>query len=196
MLFLIIFGALILILGTFYAVQQWHEYHEWKVGMLIIIASLCMIGYGVMNWHGLHSNNQQVQNVPASQMPAMNNNKAQQLFSQDDNSNNQENKEMLMLRQMQKMYGKFGTVDYDSKTKTFIISATQKDTKDAMNYLIGHTDQGKKIGWDKITDSALNVSGQLKTQLGPGYSVTINKPDNSGPMYTAKDGVQTFNIAK
>ena len=49
MIFLVIFGGLMLLLGAFYLVNSWQRYHEWKSGTVIVVLSLIAVIYGGIN---------------------------------------------------------------------------------------------------------------------------------------------------
>lgn len=49
MIFLIVFGGLMLILGGFYLANSWQQYREWKGGTIIVVLSLAAVIYGVIN---------------------------------------------------------------------------------------------------------------------------------------------------
>ena len=57
MIFLVIMGALFLILGGFYLANSWQRYREWKSGTIIVVLSIIAIVYGVINLPYFHHNN-------------------------------------------------------------------------------------------------------------------------------------------
>lgn len=54
MILLVVFGGLIFVLGCFYLVNSWQQYHQWKFATLLVLVSLAVTVYGVINlpyWH-------------------------------------------------------------------------------------------------------------------------------------------------
>ncbi|MGM9981843.1 MAG: DUF308 domain-containing protein, partial [Limosilactobacillus sp.] len=118
MIFLVIFGALMLILGGFYLANSWQQYHEWKGGTIIVVLSLIAVIYGTINLPYFHHNQRQTSEQASSssqvvQQSGQNNssfsNKLGSINAQN-NQGNQADREMAVLRQLQKGYAKLGTV--------------------------------------------------------------------------------------
>lgn len=190
---------MMLILGSFYLVNSWQQYRTWLGGTIIVVLSLIAIAFGTIGLinHKAPKNHTET-NVPASAQIDMRN-ANQNDFSKmqaSDNPQLQKEKENELLKQMQKNYEKFGTVSFDQDSKTYQITPTG-DTGKAASYLAKNPTQAKQIGWSNLTDSMQQVSQQVKKLLGKGYSVSVMNPDNQNQaLYTAKDGQQTYNIAK
>jgi hypothetical protein len=59
MIFLVVFGALMLILSAFYLVNSWQQYRQWVVPTIMLVLSLAATVYGTINlpyWHHSQSN--------------------------------------------------------------------------------------------------------------------------------------------
>lgn len=204
MIFLALFGGLMLILSGFYLANSWMEYHEWKWATLLVIVSLAMTVVGVVKlpyWH--HSSNNVAsssQSTSAKQRAAANSGSLQQFANQmsiaGGNTVSQDQKESAVLRQLQKAYSKLGTVSFDSSDKTFKVTPTNDEMKQALSQLAQSPDQANQMGWPKFTKSIRQTSSQLVNVLGNGYSITlVNPSDEAKALYTAKDGKTTFDIA-
>lgn len=198
MVFLVVFGGLMLILGLFYLVNSWQQYREWKWATFIVVVSLVATIYGAINlpyWHHRsHSSQttQQTTNANSSSLSSFSNNGLQTQSGQS-----QENKEMTILRQMQKAYAKIGSVSFDSDSKTFQIQPKDGDESKAITYIVQNPDQADQAGWSNLTKSLTSTSKQLKKSLGSGYSVSLMNPDDSSSaIYTVKDGQQTYTAVK
>ena len=200
MIILVVFGGLMLILGLFYLANSWQQYREWKWATFIVLVSLAVTVYGAINlpyWH--HNSNSH--NTTQQTNSANNNSNSLSSFSngglQTQTGQTQENKEMAILRQMQKAYSKMGEVTFDSNTKTFRIQPKDGDESKAISYVIQNPSQADQVGWPNLTKSIVSTSKQLKSALGSGYSVSIMNPDNNNSaIYTAKDGHETYTAVK
>lgn len=198
MILLVVFGGLILILGLFYLVNSWQQYRQWKWATFIVLVSLAATIYGAINlpyWHHHSQNNQTTQqskNVNGRSLSSFSNNEMQTQTGQS-----QENKEMAILRQMQKAYAKMGSVSYDSGSKTYKIQPKDGDESKAISYIVQNPGQADQAGWPNLTKSLVSTSKQLKKVLGNGYSVSLMNPDDSNSaVYTAKDGQQSYTAVK
>lgn len=196
MILLVVFGGLMLILGLFYLVNSWQQYREWKWATFIVVVSLVATVYGAINlpyWHHHDSNKtEQTQTTNGKSLSSFANNGLQTQTGQS-----QENKEMAILRQMQKAYSKMGSVSFDDSTKTYRIAPQDGDEGKAISFIIQNPDQADQAGWSNLTDSILSTSKQLKKALGAGYSVSlINPDDTNSAVYTVKDGQQTYTAVK
>ena len=49
MIFLVVFGALMLILSAFYLVNSWQQYRQWVVPTIMLVLSLAATVYGTIN---------------------------------------------------------------------------------------------------------------------------------------------------
>lgn len=212
MIFLVVFGALMLILSAFYLVNSWQQYHQWVVPTIMLVLSLAATVYGTINlpyWH--HSQSAQQTTSAASSGSSLSSatdskadssssssfsvNGATAVFNQQDSGATQEQKEMYLLRQLQKAYSKMGTVNYDSDSKTYQIMPTNENTVEALNYIAQNPDQAQQAGWSNLTSSLNQTSAQIKKIVGSGYSLSMMKPnDDQTALYTAKDGKQTYSI--
>lgn len=206
MIFLALFGGLMLILSGFYLANSWMEYHEWKWATLLVIISLAMTVYGVINlpyWHhnsNSAANSSSSQAVSQKQKAAANSGSLQQFANQmsiaGGNTASQDQKESAVLRQLQKAYSKLGTVSFDSNSKTYKVTPTDDDMKKALGQLAQDPSQAGQMGWPKFTKSIRQTSSQLVNALGNGYSISLVNPnDDSQVLYTAKDGKTTYDIA-
>lgn len=200
MIFLIVFGGLMLILGGFYLANSWQQYHEWKGGTVIVILSLAAVIYGVINLPAFNRSKQNSSSEASSSQVMSNSgstsfsNKAN--IGSTDNSASQENKEMAILRQLQKGYSKFGDVSFDSKTKTYKVTPTDDNTVNALKQLAQDPSQAQQMGWSKLTNSFKKNSKDIDKAIGDDYSLSIMNPaDDSQAMYTAKNGKTTYDIA-
>ena len=210
MIFLVVFGALMLILSAFYLVNSWQQYRQWVVPTIMLVLSLAATVYGTINlpyWH--HSQSAQQTTSAASSGSSLSSatdskadssssfsvNGATAVFNQQDSGATQEQKEMYLLRQLQKAYSKMGTVNYDSDSKTYQIMPTNENTVEALNYIAQNPDQAQQAGWSNLTSSLNQTSAQIKKIVGSGYSLSMMKPnDDQTALYTAKDGKQTYSI--
>lgn len=202
MIFLVIFGGLMLILGGFYLANSWQQYREWKTGTVIVVLSLIAVIYGAINLPYFHHNRQSsTQQASSSQVATSQSfsfsNKADTVTNNSSSTQaDQEAKEMDVLRKLQKGYAKFGSVSYDDDSKTFSIKPTDKNTVQALEELVQDPSQAKNLGWSNLTKSIKANSSQLKSVLGSGYTLRIVNPDKtSQALYTAKDGKTTYDIA-
>ena len=212
MIFLVVFGALMLILSAFYLVNSWQQYRQWVVPTIMLVLSLAATVYGTINlpyWH--HSQSAQQTTSAASSGSSLSSatdskadssssssfsvNGATAVFNQQDSGVTQEQKEMYLLRQLQKAYSKMGTVNYDSSSKTYQIMPTNENTVEALNYIAQNPDQAQQAGWSNLTSSLNQTSAQIKKIVGSGYSLSMMKSnDDQTALYTAKDGKQTYSI--
>lgn len=204
MIFLALFGGLMLILSGFYLANSWMEYHEWKWATVLVLISLAMTVYGVINlpyWN--HSSNSasssSSQAVSSKQKTTANAGSLQQFANQmsiaGGNTASQDQKESAVLRQLQKAYNKLGTVTFDADSKTYKITPTDDNMKEALSQLAQDPSQGDQMGWPKFTKSIRKTSQQLVNALGNGYSISILNPsDTSTTLYKAKDGKTTYDI--
>ena len=212
MIFLVVFGALMLILSAFYLVNSWQQYRQWVVPTIMLVLSLAATVYGTINlpyWHHSQSAQQTTSadssgsslssatdsKADSSSSSSFSVNGATAVFNQQDSGATQEQKEMYLLRQLQKAYSKMGTVNYDSDSKTYQIMPTNENTVEALNYIAQNPAQAQQAGWSNLTNSLNQTSKQIKKIVGSGYSLSMMKPnDNQTARYTAKDGEQTYSI--
>ncbi len=210
MIFLVVFGALMLILSAFYLVNSWQQYRQWVVPTIMLVLSLAATVYGTINlpyWHHSQSAQQTTSAVSsksslssatgsqADSSSSFSVNGTTAVFNQQDSGATQEQKEMYLLRQLQKAYSKMGTVNYDSSSKTYQIMPTNENTVEALNYIAQNPDQAQQAGWSNLTSSLNQTSAQVKKIVGSGYSLSMMKPnDDQTALYTAKDGKQTYSI--
>lgn len=212
MIFLVVFGALMLILSAFYLVNSWQQYRQWVVPTIMLVLSLAATVYGTINlpyWHhsqsaqqttsadssGLSLSSATDSKADSSSSSSFSVNGATAVFNQQDSGATQEQKEMYLLRQLQKAYSKMGTVNYDSDSKTYQIMPTNENTVEALNYIAQNPDQAQQAGWSNLTSSLNQTSAQIKKIVGSGYSLSMMKPnDDQTALYTAKDGKQTYSI--
>ncbi|MDC2828846.1 DUF308 domain-containing protein [Limosilactobacillus mucosae] len=210
MIFLVVFGALMLILSAFYLVNSWQQYRQWVVPTIMLVLSLAATVYGTINlpyWH--HSQSAQQTTSAVSSRSSLSSASGSQadssssfsvngttaVFNRQDSGATQEQKEMYLLRQLQKAYSKMGTVNYDSSSKTYQIMPTNENTVEALNYIAQNPDQAQQAGWSNLTSSLNQTSAQIKKIVGSGYSLSMMKPnDDQTALYTAKDGKQTYSI--
>lgn len=210
MIFLVVFGALMLILSAFYLVNSWQQYRQWVVPTIMLVLSLAATVYGTINlpyWHHSQSAQQTTSAVSsksslssatgsqADSSSSFSVNGTTAVFNRQDSGATQEQKEMYLLRQLQKAYSKMGTVNYDSSSKTYQIMPTNENTVEALNYIAQNPDQAQQAGWSNLTSSLNQTSAQIKKIVGSGYSLSMMKPnDDQTALYTAKDGKQTYSI--
>ncbi|MGN1335994.1 MAG: DUF308 domain-containing protein [Limosilactobacillus mucosae] len=212
MIFLVVFGALMLILSAFYLVNSWQQYRQWVVPTIMLVLSLAATVYGTINlpyWHHSQSAQQTTSadssgsslssatdsKADSSSSSSFSVNGATAVFNQQDSGATQEQKEMYLLRQLQKAYSKMGTVNYDSDSKTYQIMPTNENTVEALNYIAQNPAQAQQAGWSNLTSSLNQTSAQIKKIVGSGYSLSMMKPnDDQTALYTAKDGKQTYSI--
>lgn len=202
MIFLVIFGALMLILGGFYLANSCQQYREWKGGTIIVVLSLIALIYGVINLPYFHHNQRSTSEQASSSSQVVQqsgsasfSNKLGSINAQNSQGN-QEQKEMAVLRQLQKGYSKLGTVSFDEDTKTYQIKPTDDNTVQAVQALVQDPSQAEQIGWPNLTKSIKQNSGEIDNVLTDEYSLSIVNPDNTKQaLYTAKNGKTTYDIA-
>ena len=199
MIFLVIFGALMLILGGFYLANSWQQYREWKAGTIIVVLSLAAVIYGAINLPYFHHNQHQAsQQSSSSRVVQGSSSFSNKLGSMNEQSNqaDQESREMAVLRQLQKGYTKLGTVSFDEATKTYKIKPTDDDTVHAIQALIQDPSQADQMGWPNLTKSIKENSKQVDKVLKGEYAISIVNPSNTKQaLYTAKNGQTTYDIA-
>ncbi len=204
MIFLVIFGGLMLILGGFYLANSWQQYHEWKAGTIIVVLSLAAVIYGGINLPYFHHNQQARTEQASSSSQATAQGQSGSAFSNkmgninggNNNQATQEDKEMAVLRQLQNGYSKLGTVSFDKGSQTFNIKPTDSDTVKAIQALVQDPSQAEQIGWPNLTKSIKANSKQIGKVLGSNYSLSIVNPSNTKQaLYTAKNGETTHDIA-
>ncbi|HJA27232.1 MAG TPA: DUF308 domain-containing protein [Candidatus Limosilactobacillus intestinigallinarum] len=199
MIFLVIFGALMLILGGFYLANSWQQYREWKAGTIIVVLSLAAVIYGAINLPYFHHNQHQAsQQSSSSRVVQGSSSFSNKLGSMNEQSNqaDQESREMAVLRQLQKGYTKLGTVSFDEATKTYKIKPTDDDTVQAIQALIQDPSQADQMGWPNLTKSIKENSKQVDKVLKGEYAISIVNPSNTKQaLYTAKNGQTTYDIA-
>lgn len=204
MIFLVIFGALMLILGGFYLANSWQQYREWKGGTVIVVLSLIAVIYGTINLPYFHHNQRQTSEQASSssqvvQQSGQNNSSFSNKFGSINAQNNrgsQADREMAVLRQLQKGYAKLGTVSFDEASKTYRIKPTDDNTVKALQALVQDPSQAEQIGWPNLTKSIKQNSREVDKVLTAEYSLSIVNPDNTKQaLYTAKNGKTTYDIA-
>ena len=193
-----------LILGGFYLANSWQQYHEWKGGTIIVVLSLIAVIYGTINLPYFHHNQRQTSEQASSssqvvQQSGQNNssfsNKLGSINAQN-NQGNQADREMAVLRQLQKGYAKLGTVSFDEASKTYRIKPTDDNTVKAVQALVQDPSQAEQIGWPNLTKSIKQNSREVDRVLTDEYSLSIVNPDNTKQaLYTAKNGKTTYDIA-
>ena len=192
MIFLVVFGALMLILSAFYLVNSWQQYRQWVVPTIMLVLSLAATVYGTINlpyWH--HSQSAQQTTSAASSGSSL----SSATGSQADSSSSFSVNGTTAVFNQQKAYSKMGTVNYDSDSKTYQIMPTNENTVEALNYIAQNPAQAQQAGWSNLTNSLNQTSKQIKKIVGSGYSLSMMKPnDNQTALYTAKDGKQTYSI--
>lgn len=195
MIFLAIFGILMLILSAFYLVNSWQQYGQWKWATFLVIISLTMT---VVGGYGMYENHQnEANNKTTSQTAAKTSTSAISLSGAANQMNaNQETKENAILGQLQKAYGKLGTVGFDSQSKTYQIKPASGDEAKALQAVLDDNSQANQIGWPKLTKSLDETSSQLQKILGDGYSLSLIQPNSDQPMYTVKNGQETYSAVK
>lgn len=202
MIFLLIMGLLILILGAFYLTNSWTAYREWKAGTLIMILSLAATIYGGIGTyqryqHPQNNANRTTQTSSKNTQSAANLNQFNKLqqMEQANSPQMQKEREMSVLRQMQKNYSKLGDVSYDQKTKTYQIDPTG-DSKKAFSAIAQNPSIAGQAGWNNITKPLTTASKQLGQALGKQYSIALVNPDKpSQVIFSAKNGQVTYDIA-
>ena len=202
MIFLLIMGLLILILGAFYLINSWTAYREWKSGTLIVVLSLAATIYGGIGTyqryqHPQNNANRTTQTSSKNTQSAANLNQFNKLqqMEQANSPQMQKEREMSVLRQMQKNYSKLGDVSYDQKTKTYQIDPTG-DSKKAFSAIAQNPSIAGQAGWNNITKPLTTASKQLGQALGKQYSIALVNPDKpSQVIFSAKNGQVTYDIA-
>lgn len=199
MIVLLIMGLLILILGAFYLTNSWTKYGEWKTGTLIVVLSLAATIYGgIGTYQHLQDNANRSEQTSSTNSQTTANLNQTNKFQQMEQANSpqmQKEREMSVLRQMQKNYSKLGDVSYDQKTKTYQIDPTG-DSKKAFSAIAQNPSIAGQAGWSNITKPLTTASKQLGNALGKQYSIALVNPDKpSQVIFSAKNGQVTYDIA-
>lgn len=195
MIFLVIFGGLMLILGAFYLTNSWQRYHEWKSGTIIVVLSLIAVIYGAINLPYFHKDKQSASQESSSAQVAQASSFSNH-FSGINGNQTSANQQAAILRQLQKGYSKLGTVEFKEDSNTYVIKPTDDNTASAIKALVDDPSQASQIGWSDLTDSIKKTSAQVSKALNGDYSVSIVNPDNpKQAVYTAKNGETTYDIA-
>lgn len=200
MILLVVFGGLIFVLGCFYLVNSWQQYHQWKFATLLVLVSLAVTVYGVINlpyWHKNSSTQTSAKSsssgTSSNSISGYSNNPA---LSSSTANMTQGQKEAAVLKQLQSSYSKFGSVAFDSGSKTFQIDPSSGDEADSLKYLAQNPTQASSMGWSSLTNSLDKTSTQVTKLLGSDYSISLMNPnDTSQAMYTTKNGSKTYDIA-
>lgn len=200
MILLVVFGGLIFVLGCFYLVNSWQQYHQWKFATLLVLVSLAVTVYGVINlpyWHKNSSTQTSAKSsssgTSSNSISGYSNNPA---LSSSTANMTQGQKEAAVLKQLQSSYSKFGSVAFDSGSKTFQIDPSSGDEADSLKYLTQNPTQASSMGWSSLTNSLDKTSTQVTKLLGSDYSISLMNPnDTSQAMYTTKNGSKTYDIA-
>lgn len=188
MIFLLVTGILFLILGGCYLANSWMRYREWRGGTIIVILSLIATVYGGLGMVRQHNSSNQ--SATSSQSTSQSQTTAEHSVTQ------QQQKEDYALRQLQKTYAKFGDVSFNSKTKTFVITPTADDAKQAMNDIVQNPGNASQDGWDNVSKSVRQGSKQLVKLLGHGYRMEMVQPDHKDKaMIIVKDGHTVYDVA-
>lgn len=197
MIFLVIFGGLMLILGGFYLANSWQRYREWKSGTVIVVLSLIAVIFGTINLPVFKGHQQ-----ASSQSSSSSQQVSQSSFSNDFSTINggqqgSSNHQMAVLRQLQKGYAKLGTVSFNEENNTYTIKPTADNTVQAVKAIVSDPSQASQMGWSNLTNSIKENSSQVSTALNGDYTIRIVNPDNTDQaVYSAKNGKTTYNIAK
>lgn len=195
MIFLVIFGGLMLILGGFYLANSWQRYREWKSGTIIVVLSLAAVIYGVVNLPYFNHSQRSASQQSSSSAQVMQTSSISNKLSSLDGSGTA-SQQSSILRQLQKGYSKLGTVSFDSKTSTYVITPTDDNTVKAIKALVQDPSQASEVGWSNLTNSIKKNSQQVSQALGGDYSISIVNPSNTKQaVYTAKNGTTTYDIA-
>lgn len=196
MIFLVIFGGLMLVLGAFYLVNSWQRYHEWKSGTVIVVLSLIAVIYGTINLPYFNHNKQATNSASSSSQVVQGSSFSNQFSNINGGSTNQANQQASVLRQLQKGYSKLGTVAFRESSNTYVITPTDDNTVNAIKALVQDPSQASQMGWSNLTNSIRKNSGQVSKALNGDYSISIVNPDNTKQaVYTAKNGKTTYDIA-
>lgn len=193
MILLALFGGLMLVLSAFYLVNSWQRYREWKWATCLVVISLALTIFGVVElpyWH--HSKSSAASSSSSSIASGSTSSISLTTGMSSSSSVSQSAKEDAILSQLQKAYSKMGTVAYDSASKTYEITVTDSDEKKALQEVLDDPSQAEDIGWPKLAKSLRSTSKQIKANLGSGYSLTLLQPGSSQAMYTAKDGQESY----
>lgn len=203
MIILLIMGLFILLLDAFYLANSWSTYREWKTGTLIVVLSLIVTVYGGIGTYQRYKHHPQPNPDRAAQTSSTHAQTAADLnqtnkFQQMEQANSpqmQSEREMSVLRQMQKNYRKLGDVSYDEKTKTYQIDPTG-DSKKAFSAIAQNPSVAGQAGWNNITKPLTTASKQLSQALGKQYSIALVNPDKPDQViFSAKNGQVTYDIA-
>ncbi|WP_461239612.1 DUF308 domain-containing protein [Paucilactobacillus sp. N302-9] len=203
MIFLVIFGGLMLILSAFYLVNSWQQYGTWMWATFLVIISIAMTAYGVWKLPYWNGNTNSQQQTASSQTTSNNSNSASSMSGVSNTglngmtgSQTEEKAQKNILGQLQKNFQTIGSVEFDSKTKTYNVTPTSDDVVKALNYLIENPSKASQVGWTDLTKTLLKTSQQIKKVMGDGYSISLLRPDGSKTMYTVKDGKATYDMTK
>lgn len=197
MILLAIFGGLMLLLSIFYLLNSWQRYGQWKWATFLVLLSAILTGvgtWGALTGHHRTSSSPTTSRQATAQTATSSlavGNQAMKTAGADQSS-----KENALLGQLQKAYGKLGTVGFDQASKTYQIKPAAGDEQKALQAVLDDPSQAEQIGWPKLTKSLQQTSAQLKEILGAGYSLSLMAPNSDQAMYTVKDGQETFTAVK
>ncbi|MGY0289425.1 DUF308 domain-containing protein [Limosilactobacillus fermentum] len=160
MILLVVFGGLIFVLGCFYLVNSWQQYHQWKFATLLVLVSLAVTVYGVINLPYWHKNSSAQTSTQTSAKSSSSGTSSNSISGYSNNpalssstaNMTQEQKEAAVLKQLQSSYSKFGSVAFDSGSKTFQIDPSSGDEADSLKYLAQNPTQASSMGWSSLTD--------------------------------------------
>lgn len=189
-------AVIILILAIFYLVNSVHRYGKWFTPLCLIIGSLAVGVIGGINiYNNYHSTQQQTSqsdNINQASSSSIIDNRLQTV----DAGIEQDKNEQDVLTDMQKNFQKVGTVKFNNQTKTYIISPTNSQNVEAINYVLQNPAKAAESGYNDLTTGILNTSKQLQKALGSGYTVGLLKPNSDQVIYSAKDGQPKVDVVQ
>lgn len=198
MLYVLILASITLILGIFQLFSAIRNRGSIIWGLLLVIVPLIFVFISAQSViKTAHENNQSVANTSLStkKSASLRDNKLEDISKASKSSSSQAQKALDVKKNLAKSFKTFGTLTYDADTKTYHVSPTDKDTKKVFKQLISNPDQVENSNFNDIEDKFVEVSKTLKKDLGSGYALELDQPDQTNKaMLIIKDGKTTYNM--
>ncbi|WP_432749233.1 hypothetical protein [Pediococcus pentosaceus] len=197
MLYVLVLASITLLLGFFQFYSSIRNRGSIFLSSLLVIISLAVVIFSarnVMETSHKSSGSKTNSTLIASKKSSLKDDKLEMIKSESVASSSKAQQVQQVQASLTKSFKSFGTVTYDPSSKTFSVSATDKDTKKVFNQLIENPDQMSNSNFKDIQDKFVEVSKSLKKELGKGYAVQLNQPDKNKAMIIAKDGKIVYSI--
>lgn len=197
MLYVLVLASITLLLGFFQFYSSIRNRGSIFLSSLLVIIPLAVVIFSarnVMETSHKSSGSKTNSTLIASKKSSLKDDKLEMIKSESVASSSKAQQVQQVQASLTKSFKSFGTVTYDPSSKTFSVSATDKNTKKVFNQLIENPDQMSNSNFKDIQDKFVEVSKSLKKELGKGYAVQLNQPDKNKAMIIAKDGKIVYSI--